>query len=66
MSHVTSVFFGSGLSKVHQILVNDKNLVTPTYFPAISSAEAQFMLEPLLQSIFEAKYPRILVSTYHK
>ena len=64
MSFVTSVYMGTGYSRVHQILVNGKNLVLPTYFPAISSAETRYMLEPLLQTILTTNYPRILISAY--
>lgn len=64
MSAVTSIFQGVGFSKIYQLQINNKNLVLPTYFPAISSAEARFMLEPLLKAIIAAGYPRLLISAY--
>lgn len=64
MSLVTSVYQGTGHSKIYQIQIHGKNLVLPTYFPAISSAETRFMLEPLLEAILRSGYPRLLVSAY--
>ncbi|HXG13563.1 MAG TPA: hypothetical protein VNK25_00325 [Candidatus Nitrosotenuis sp.] len=55
---------GSYKSRVLQIGIDKKQLVTPTYFPSISSVATRLPLEPLVQSIVRSGYPRLLVSAY--
>lgn len=52
------------LSRVLSIRLNGKRLLTPTYFPAISSFGIKFPFEDLLILINRQKYPRVLVSAY--
>ncbi|HXG74088.1 MAG TPA: hypothetical protein VNK44_04660 [Candidatus Nitrosotenuis sp.] len=55
---------GSYNSRVLQIEIDQKQLVTPTYFPSISSVATRLPMEPLIQSIVRSGYPRLLVSAY--
>jgi queuine/archaeosine tRNA-ribosyltransferase len=51
-------------SRVAEISVRDKKLVTPTYFPAVSTAGVGYSAEGLIRLLLAAKYPRLLVSAY--
>ena len=55
---------GKNNSKIHQILVNNKKLMTPTYFPSISGAEIRSEPLDLINVIIDEEYPRLLVSCY--
>lgn len=52
------------LSRVLSIQLNGKRLLTPTYFPAISSFGIKFPFKDLLNLIYRQEYPRVLVSAY--
>lgn len=52
------------LSRVLSIRLNGKRLLTPTYFPAISSFGIKFPFKDLLNLINRYEYPRVLVSAY--
>jgi len=51
-------------SRVAEISLRDKKLVTPTYFPAVSTAGVGYSAEGLIRLVLAAKYPRLLVSAY--
>ncbi|QLH10264.1 hypothetical protein [Nitrosarchaeum sp. AC2] len=61
---VTIKHQGKQNSKIRQISVNDKILITPTYFPSISSAEIRADMEWLTNFMIDEEYPRLLVSSY--
>jgi len=64
MINTKILYEGAYKSRVLQIEVNQKKLVTPTYFPSISSVAIRLPLEPLIQSIIRSGYPRLLISAY--
>lgn len=55
---------GSYRSRLLQVNIGAKKLITPTYFPSISSIAIRLPLEPLLHTIIKSGYPRLLVSSY--
>lgn len=55
---------GKNNSKIRQITVNDKKLITPTYFPSISGLETRSDADKLIREIIAEHYPRLLVSCY--
>jgi hypothetical protein len=52
------------LSRVTELTINGKKLVTPTYFPAISSYGIKHPFQSLFQLLTAYSYPRILFSAY--
>jgi len=52
------------LSRVTKISLGGKNLATPAYFPAISSAGVGYPADALIRLVVTTKYPRLLVSAY--
>ena len=55
---------GSYMSRVLRVGIGKKKLITPTYFPSISSVAIRLPLEPLLRAIIKSGYPRLLISSY--
>lgn len=64
MLNSTIASHGSYSARVLKIEINDKQMVTPAYFPAISSASTRLRLEPLIETSVESGYPRLLISAY--
>lgn len=52
------------LSRVLEISLNGKKLLTPSYFPSISSYGVKFSMSDLLYELSFHKYPRLLLSAY--
>jgi queuine/archaeosine tRNA-ribosyltransferase len=52
------------LSRVAKISLGRKNLATPAYFPAVSSAAVGYPANALIRLMVATKYPRLLVSAY--
>lgn len=62
---LSNIIYESGrLSRVLEIHINQKTLVTPTYFPAVSSYGTRFPFLNLVRFLIAYSYPRILVSAY--
>ena len=55
---------GNFSSRIIQIEINKKKIITPVFFPSISSATNRLQLTSLIQICAENKYPRLLVSAY--
>lgn len=53
-----------GLSRVSAISLNHKTLVTPTYFPAISTVGNKHGVVNLAQLLVDYKFPQFLISAY--
>lgn len=51
-------------TRVLELEINNKKIVTPTYFPSISSAATRLQLSSLIQICVDNNYPRLLVSAY--
>ena len=64
MKEPTVIHESKRLSRVLKIQLNSKILLTPTYFPAISSYGVKPPIHELLYLLKIAKYPRVLVSAY--
>lgn len=64
MSNSVLLNKGSFMSRLAQVHVGEKKLITPNYFPSISSVAIRLPLEPLLRTIIKSGYPRLLVSCY--
>lgn len=58
------IYESQKLSRVLEISINGKTLVTPTYFPAISSYGIEFQFGDLIYLLANYSYPRVLVSAY--
>jgi queuine/archaeosine tRNA-ribosyltransferase len=54
----------AGLSRVTEIVINGKKLLTPSYFPSISSYGVKFSMIDMLFLLKFHKYPRLLLSAY--
>ena len=54
----------TGLSRVLEIKFGKKTLVTPTYFPSVSSCGVKYPVQYLINLVTSYSYPRILVSAY--
>src|SRR5437867_1586774 len=61
---IRSVDKGPGISRLLEIEVGSKHLVTPTYFPAISRKAIRDPGNTFLELIAASEYPRLLVSAY--
>ncbi|MBM3911025.1 MAG: hypothetical protein FJ356_05195 [Thaumarchaeota archaeon] len=64
MFQATLLNHGEFNSRSLEITIGTKKLVTPTYFPAISSAATRLQLVPLIQVCVSSGYPRLLISAY--
>jgi len=51
-------------SRVTEVSINRKRLVTPTYFPAVSSYGIKYPFEALVRLLTAYSYPRLLISAY--
>jgi len=58
------IYESKGLSRVTEVYLNKKTLVTPTYFPAVSSYGTKYSFHTLVRLLIAYSYPRLLVSTY--
>src|SRR3990170_4321846 len=54
----------AGFSRVIELVINGKTLVTPTYFPAISSFGIKHSFRSLVSLFLYYKFPRVLISAY--
>lgn len=52
------------LSRVAEVSINQKTLITPTYFPAVSSHGIKYPPCSLVHLLTTYSYPRLLISTY--
>lgn len=52
------------LSRVVEVTLKDRKLLTPSYFPSISSYGVKFSMNDLLYLLNFHKYPRLLLSAY--
>lgn len=68
MGEVTSTFRviyeSKAFSRITELEVNSKRLVTPAYFPAVSSYSIKYSFCSLVRLLTTYSYPRILVSAY--
>jgi hypothetical protein len=53
-----------GSSRLVELKINEKTLMTPTYFPAISSFGTNFSFDYLIKLLMFHRYPRLLISAY--
>lgn len=53
-----------GLCRVIEVTMNGKTLVTPAYFPAVSSYGVKYSFQTLVRLLIAYSYPRILISAY--
>lgn len=58
------LFESKPFSRVIEVLINGKKLVTPTYFPAVSSYGIKQPFHVLTRLLTAYSYPRLLVSAY--
>ncbi|MHA1410541.1 MAG: hypothetical protein ACTSQY_09605, partial [Candidatus Odinarchaeia archaeon] len=59
-----NVLYKTGNSRMLEIHLNEKNLVTPAFFPSISTYGLKLPLEYVTDLVKQYKFPRILVSCY--
>ncbi len=64
MFQATVLNHGQLNSRSLEIAIDNKKIVTPTYFPAISSAATRLQLVPLIDVCVSSGYPRLLVFAY--
>lgn len=64
MLDVSILHRGSFEARCLQVEVGGKKMVTPTYFPSISSAATRIQLVPLIKDCISSGYPRLLISAY--
>lgn len=58
------IYMSKGLSRVAEVSINRKTLITPTYFPAVSSYGIKYSFSNLVNLLTAYSYPRLLISTY--
>ena len=62
---ITDIMYKSdGKSRITATSIDSKSLVTPTYFPAISSFGVKHRVDSLFNLLVEYSYPRLLISAY--
>ncbi len=61
---ISEVIFRRGDARLLKLLINKKELVTPAFFPAISSTDIRFSCEGLANLISTYSYPRMLISAF--
>ena len=54
----------SGYSRVVRIILRKKEVLSPVYFPAISSVQVRYPFETYVNLLVNKSYPRLLVSCY--
>jgi len=64
MSLLNVIYKSKGFSRVTEVLINGKKLVTPTYFPAVSSYGIKYPFHALVRLLTAYSYPRLLISAY--
>lgn len=64
MSSSEIIYESKGLSRVTEVSLNQKTLITPTYFPAVSSYGTKYLFHSLVRLLIVYSYPRVLVSAY--
>lgn len=64
MNRYKVVHESARLSRVTEIVLKDRELLTPSYFPSISSYGVKFSMRDLLYLLNFHKYPRLLLSAY--
>ena len=64
MSTSKIIFESEPFSRVTEVLINGKQLLTPTYFPAVSSYGIKFSFHALVRLLTAYSYPRFLISAY--
>lgn len=64
MSSTTILHKGEFSSRIIELGINQKKIITPTYFPSISSAVTRSQLFSLIRLYTDKNYPRLLVSAY--
>jgi queuine/archaeosine tRNA-ribosyltransferase len=58
------IYESASLSRITESEIDGKKLVTPTYFPAVSSYGIKYSFCSLIRLLTTYSYPRILVSAY--
>ena len=58
------MFKSDGFSQMLAISFDNKTLVTPTYFPAISSFGIKHGIRRLIELVVRQRFPRLLISAY--
>jgi len=53
-----------GLCRIIEVAIDGKTLVTPAYFPAVSSYGVKYSFQTLVRLLIAYSYPRILISAY--
>lgn len=64
MSTSNIIFESEPFSRVTEVLINGKQLITPTYFPAVSSYGIKYPFNALVRLLTAYSYPRLLISAY--
>jgi len=64
MNKCRIVHESAGLSRVLEIVINNRKLTTPVYFPSISSYGVKFSMSDSFYLLHFHKYPRLLLSAY--
>lgn len=58
------IYKSRGLSRVAEISIKKKKLITPTYFPSLSTYGIKYSFPSLVNFLISYSYPRLLISTY--
>ena len=64
MSVSEIMYRSDGKSRIAALTIDGKSLVTPTYFPAISSFGIKHRVDTLIDLLIDYSYPRLLISAY--
>lgn len=64
MDNIDYISRGKYDSRILQIEIKNKKIITPTYFPSISSAATRIQLDSIIQFCISKNYPRLLISAY--
>lgn len=64
MSTSNIIYESEPFSRVTEVLINGKQLITPTYFPAVSSYGIKYPFYALVRLLTTYSYPRLLISAY--
>ena len=64
MIQIEEKYKGENNSRVCIVTINSKKMLTPFYFPSITSAETRSNISNTISFITHGNYPAILVSCY--
>lgn len=64
MLEITHISKSGESSRSLEIIINDKKIRTPCYFPSVSSYGARFSVDSYVDLIVDHEFPRLLISCY--